>query len=82
MMVRVYAIIIAISIVIGWTFKVEASERVFPVDLPFDKKNVSVVRDKERSVTCWIYRDGYKGGISCIPDWQLKDPASGSEAKP
>lgn len=34
---------------------------------------VIVVHDDERNVTCWIYKDGYAGGISCIPDSQLNN---------
>ena len=31
--------------------------------------NNSVFRfiDKEAGVICWIYSDGYRGGISCLP---------------
>jgi len=28
--------------------------------------------DDEKNVTCWIYSEGYRGGISCIPDHQLQ----------
>lgn len=29
--------------------------------------------DDEKGVTCWVYSNGYQGGISCIPDAQLKE---------
>lgn len=32
---------------------------------------IYVIKDKDNNVTCWIFRDSYKGGISCIPDSQL-----------
>ena len=28
--------------------------------------------DDARHVCCWIYAQGYKGGISCLPDGQYK----------
>lgn len=33
---------------------------------------VKKVEDKESNVTCWIYKSGYAGGISCLPDKQFK----------
>ena len=35
----------------------------------------SVIRweDDEYDVICWIYKGGYKGGISCIPKDQLEE---------
>lgn len=39
--------------------------------------DITVIRDRERAVTCWVYSGHfYKGGISCIPDSQLQ---AGSE---
>ena len=39
-------------------------------------RNVGVWHDDQRGVTCWIYAGGYAGehggGISCLPDAQLK----------
>ena len=33
---------------------------------------ISVWRDADKDVTCWIF-DGYqKGGLSCLPDWMLE----------
>lgn len=34
--------------------------------------SVRVFHDDARAVTCWVYADGYKGGISCIPDKELR----------
>jgi hypothetical protein len=28
--------------------------------------------DDYAGVTCWTYKSGYAGGISCLPDHQLK----------
>jgi len=27
--------------------------------------------DDEFNVTCWVYKSGYSGGLSCIPDSEL-----------
>lgn len=32
------------------------------------------LHDDEFAVTCWKYRGFKKGGLSCIPDWQLEVP--------
>lgn len=32
---------------------------------------VNIIHDETHSVTCWIYHDGYRGGISCLPDNQI-----------
>ena len=29
------------------------------------------IHDNKDNVTCWIYRGGQRGGISCIPDYML-----------
>ncbi|MCT8164969.1 MULTISPECIES: hypothetical protein [unclassified Pseudomonas] len=34
--------------------------------------DIEVVRDQERGVTCYAFKRGYAGGISCIPDSQLQ----------
>jgi len=34
--------------------------------------NVTVFHDEKRKVTCWIYANGYQGGISCLPDGQVQ----------
>lgn len=35
--------------------------------------DITVIRDRERAVTCWVYSGHfYKGGISCIPDSHLQ----------
>jgi len=36
-----------------------------------DARTISVWHDDERSVTCWVYKSGYAGGLSCIPDKEL-----------
>ncbi|MDN5519159.1 hypothetical protein [Pseudomonas sp.] len=33
---------------------------------------IEVVRDHQRGVTCYAFKRGYAGGISCIPDSQLQ----------
>lgn len=40
---------------------------------------VTVIHDNRRDVTCWVFDQSQKGGISCIPDWMLSKPA---EVKP
>ena len=35
--------------------------------------DVSVHHDDVRAVTCWIPRDS-RAGLSCLPDWTLKQP--------
>ncbi|NWL07860.1 hypothetical protein [Pseudomonas hunanensis] len=32
---------------------------------------VTVFHDDARGATCWLYEQGVRGGISCIPDSQL-----------
>ncbi|WP_286775803.1 MULTISPECIES: hypothetical protein [unclassified Pseudomonas] len=34
--------------------------------------DIEVVRDHQRGVTCYTFKRGYAGGISCIPDSQLQ----------
>lgn len=34
--------------------------------------DIEVVRDHKRGVTCYAFKRGYAGGISCIPDSQLQ----------
>jgi hypothetical protein len=36
---------------------------------------ISVWNDDARDVTCWVFRDYQKGGISCLPDWMLERSA-------
>ena len=33
--------------------------------------SISVWHDNQRSVTCWVFKDYQRGGLSCIPDSQL-----------
>lgn len=33
--------------------------------------SIRIWHDDQRSVTCWIFGEGYRGGLSCIPDTQL-----------
>jgi hypothetical protein len=33
---------------------------------------VNVFHDDARGATCWLYEQGVRGGISCIPDSQLQ----------
>lgn len=33
---------------------------------------IEVWHDDQRHVTCWIYHAGHKGGLSCIPDQNLR----------
>ena len=33
---------------------------------------VTVFHDDARGATCWLYGQGVRGGISCIPDSQLQ----------
>ncbi|HGY9625397.1 TPA: hypothetical protein ACOJM5_001758 [Pseudomonas putida] len=41
--------------------------------------HVEVMHDDHRQVTCWKY-GASNGGISCLPDWMLKDhELAGSE---
>ena len=35
-------------------------------------RNIGIWHDNQRGVTCWVYASGYGGGISCLPDAQLK----------
>lgn len=35
-----------------------------------------VYHDDKRQTTCWSIRGSYELSISCIPDWQLKPPAT------
>ena len=34
--------------------------------------HVLVFHDSQRNVTCWLYRSGYGGGISCLPDMDVR----------
>lgn len=36
---------------------------------------IAIWHDKQRAVTCWVYKGYQKGGISCIPDDQLQGGA-------
>jgi hypothetical protein len=36
-----------------------------------DGAYITFYHDDERDVSCWVYDEGYGGGISCIPDDQL-----------
>jgi hypothetical protein len=45
-----------------------------PSDIqPTDRSGVTIWHDDERAVTCWIYTESYKGGISCLPDSMVRD---------
>lgn len=45
---------------------------------------IDIYHDDQRHVTCYVYKSGYAGGISCIPDSQLpnhdghRQPVTGS----
>ena len=43
-------------------------------DSPTTAGAVSTWHDDTNKVTCWIFAGYYKGGIHCIPDWQLTKP--------
>jgi hypothetical protein len=43
-------------------------------DTGYFEYGVNVWHDDERNVTCWIFVGLERGGISCIPDWQLQEP--------
>lgn len=34
---------------------------------------IKTINDEERNVTCWVYAQGYGGGISCLPDKQFME---------
>jgi hypothetical protein len=55
---------------------VEIPKRNFIVldDTIVGGKYVTVIYDSNRNTTCWIYSGGQRGGISCIPNWQLMPP--------
>lgn len=37
--------------------------------------NVNRFHDDQANVTCWTWAEGYAGGISCIPDKDVKGTA-------
>ena len=37
-----------------------------------ENRYIGIWHDNQRGVTCWVYTRGYGGGISCLPDAQLK----------
>lgn len=36
------------------------------------ESTVDVIHDDKRGVTCWVSDGFYSGGISCLPDSQIK----------
>lgn len=50
------------------------------LDRPFE--GATVQHDDRRAVTCWVYNQGVRGGISCIPDWMLTAPKGGMAVRP
>lgn len=36
------------------------------------ESTVDVIHDEKRAVTCWVSDGYYSGGISCLPDSQIK----------
>ncbi len=45
-------------------------------------RNVEVIHDDKRAVTCWVYSGHYyKGGISCIPTASCRPAASASSPR-
>lgn len=40
-------------------------------DTAFPQRNIVVWHDDERAVTCWVFYDGARGGISCLPDSEV-----------
>lgn len=34
-------------------------------------RQVVVIHDDKRDVTCWIFDGVQKGGMSCVPDWMI-----------
>ena len=42
------------------------------VRISTDRPSVWFFHDDEHGVSCWMYRGVQRGGIDCIPDWQLK----------
>lgn len=74
MLVRVYAIIIAICVVIGWTFKVEASgatKAVVIVTLASQGKPIEP--------RCRMNNEGIKGGITCERGWLVNGRREGAK---
>ena len=43
-----------------------------PIQGGTGSRHIGIWHDNQRGVTCWIYAAGYGGGISCLPDAQLK----------
>lgn len=47
-----------------------------PGDRVLDKEgeptNIKVWYDEERGVYCWIYKAGTAGGISCLPESEVR----------
>ena len=40
---------------------------------------IAVIHYDDKNMTCLIYSDAQKGGISCIPDWQLTPPQTSKD---
>lgn len=50
------------------------------VDAAFNA--VTVVRDEKRAVTCWVFSEYQRGGISCLPDWMMTSGKRATEVAP
>ena len=64
------ALLLAVLLVASCAPRSEDGDPYLPRDANPDS-TIAVWHDDARAVTCWVYHDGYAGGISCIPDSQL-----------
>lgn len=34
-------------------------------------QKIYIIHYPKQEVTCWMYADGYRGGLSCLPDKEI-----------
>lgn len=68
----VVILIALMSIVFAGGVKQGREESPSALRVATSDDKIEVWHDDERHVTCWIYHAGYKGGLSCIPDQDIR----------
>lgn len=55
-----------------WTHDESPAASPTPEVVIIGRAEISVMHDTKRAVTCWIYDHPAGGGISCLPDIQIR----------
>ncbi len=61
-----WVVFMLVAFVLFLVLACQPAARAYPKD-----GDINIWHDDSRGVTCWVYKDGYAGGISCLTDEEV-----------